>query len=63
VTLHIKNRKFADKVISGDHVIPEKKMTRDDLLIVDDDMKLIPPKYMLYSSPTVRLTVVAVYPL
>lgn len=49
-------RKLADKIISGEHVIPEKKTSRDYLLIVDEDTKhRFPPKYMLYTAPTVRV--------
>lgn len=49
-------RKLADKIISGEHRIPEKKMSQKHLLIVDDDEKHpFPPKYMLYTAPTVRI--------
>lgn len=49
-------RKLADKIISGAHVIPKKKMSLKHLLIVDDDMKHpFPPKYMLYTAPTMRV--------
>jgi hypothetical protein len=49
-------RKLANEIIAGVRAIPDNKLSLKYLLIVDDDREHpFPPKYMLYTAPTVRV--------